>query len=144
MDPNYFHVDGERLYEVLLAIIVLSFILERALSLIFEHKAFVDKVSGKGIKEVIAFGLAFLVCRKWDFDAVSVMLVSETTNGLGQAITAGVIAGGSKSSLKLFQDVMHTYSSSEKARREAAAPVVAVQVTSTTTEEVKVKKEGEK
>jgi hypothetical protein len=114
MDPNYFNVDGERLYEVLLAIVVLSFVLERALSLIFEHKIFVEKLAGKGIKEVIAFAVAFIVCRKWDFDAVSVMLVSETTNGLGHAITAGVIAGGSKSSVKLFHDVMGTYSSAEK------------------------------
>ncbi len=37
MDPNLFHIDWDRLFEVLLAIIVLAFFLERAPALLFEH-----------------------------------------------------------------------------------------------------------
>jgi hypothetical protein len=38
MDPNLFHIDLERLFEVLMAIVVLSFFVERALSLLFGHR----------------------------------------------------------------------------------------------------------
>jgi hypothetical protein len=119
VDPNLFHVDGERLYEALLAIVVLSFFVERALALVFEHRFFVDRLSGKGVKEFIAFGAALATCINWDFDAVSVILVSEKTSRLGHVITAAVIAGGSKASVKFFQDVLGASSSAEKERKAA-------------------------
>lgn len=106
MDPNLFHVDFERMAEVLVTMIVLSFFLERALSLVFEHKYLSPFFTRTGIKELIAFGLAFLICNKWDLDAVSIIITTDHTSLLGMAITAGVIAGGSKASIKLFHDVM--------------------------------------
>jgi hypothetical protein len=106
MDPNLFHLDWDRLSEVLTVIVVLAFILERALALLFEQKIFVDKFSGRGVKEPIAFVVALLVCWKWNFDALSMTLLTDKTNLIGEIITAGVIAGGSKGSLKLFRDVM--------------------------------------
>ena len=42
MDPNLFHIDMGRLFEVLVGIIVLSFFLERALAVIFEHRAWTE------------------------------------------------------------------------------------------------------
>lgn len=121
MDPNLFHVDWDRLFEVLIAIIVLSFFLERGLALLFENRAFVNKFQGKGIKEPIAFVLAFVICWRWDFDAVSIVILSESTTLLGKAITAGIIAGGSKASIKLFHDVMKVKSSAKKEYEEAKA-----------------------
>ena len=118
MDPNLFRIDMERLFEVLLAIIVLAFFVERALALVFEHRLYVIRVQGKGLKEVISFLLAFLVCRYWDFDAVSVILVSESTSLLGQVVTAGIIAGGSKASIALFQDLMKARSTVAKVYAE--------------------------
>jgi hypothetical protein len=79
---------------------------------------FVEKLGGGGLKEVLAFGLAFTICRLWDFDAVSVVVLSERTTGLGHAITAGVIAGGSKASIKLFHDVFGAVSSAQKKKTE--------------------------
>lgn len=111
MDPNLFRVDWEQIIEVLAAVIVMAFVVERALALLFEHRLFVRAFENKGYKELIAFGLALLICTRWDFDIVSVVLSAETTSLLGQAITAGVVAGGSKASLKLFRDVL-------KVRRE--------------------------
>src|SRR5690606_10776099 len=105
MDPNLFRIDGEQLFEVLVAIIVMSFFIERALALVFENRWFVERLAGKGLKEVIAFGLAFAICRRWDFDAVSVVILAEKTNALGHAVTAAVVAGGSKASIRLFHDV---------------------------------------
>lgn len=119
MDPNLFHVDWERLLEVLIAIIVLSFFLERALALIFESRAYVNKLQGKGYKEPVAFLLAFLICWRWDFDAVSIVILSESTTLLGQGITAGIIAGGSKASIKLFQELMNVKSSATREYEKA-------------------------
>ena len=45
MDPNLFHVDMQRLFEALTAIIVLSFFLERTLALLFEHRLWVAHVT---------------------------------------------------------------------------------------------------
>lgn len=105
MDPNLFHIDWEQLGEVLTAVIVLSFLIERALALVFEHRLYVKYLGNRGFKEFVAFGFAFLICYRWDFDAVSVLLSAEKTTLVGVIITAGVIAGGSKASIKLFHDV---------------------------------------
>lgn len=98
MDPNLFFVDWERLAEVLIAIIVLSFMLERACSVLFEHRLFIKLFGGKGVKEVIALALAYFVCQRWDVDAISMIVLTDQTSRVGELITAGVIAGGSKAS----------------------------------------------
>lgn len=119
MDPNLFHLDWDRLMEVLTAIVVLSFILERALALLFEHRVFVDKLASQGLKEPIAFMLALLVCWKWQFDAISMTVLSDKTSFIGEAITAGIIAGGGKGALRLFRDVLKMESPRAKQVREA-------------------------
>lgn len=153
MDPNYFNMDFGRVSEVLLAIVVLSFIIERALSILFESRFFIENVEYKvtrskteelfseptsatasapsgtsfepivkverkapsGIKEVIALAVAIGVCYFWKFDALSVIMPvhpKETWQGI--LITAAVVAGGSKASLKLFADWMDIRSSATK------------------------------
>jgi len=107
MDPNLFHVDWDRLMEVMAMVVVLSFILERALALLFEHRLFVLSFGARGgIKEPIAFAVALMVCWKWDFDVLSVLLLSEQTTRVGTVVTAALIAGGSKASLRLFRDFL--------------------------------------
>lgn len=106
MDPNLFHLDWERTLEAMTAIVVLSFVLERALAMIFDNYYFIKRFRETPAKEIIAFGVALLVCMYWDFDAISVMILKETTTFPGKLITAGVIAGGSKGSVKLFRDVL--------------------------------------
>ena len=120
-DPNLFAIDGERLAEVLLAIIVLSFFIERALALVFEHRAFSRKLARRGLKEPLALLVSFVVCRYWDFDALSVLFVKEHTLFWGHLITAAVVAGGSKASTKLFRDVMGVMSHAEKERQKVEA-----------------------
>ena len=122
MDPNLFHIDWDRLAEVLVVVTVLAFFLERALALIFEHKYYVTKLKDTGLKEPIAFVAALVVCWTWDFDALSMVLLREKITFFGQIITAAVIAGGSKASLKLFKDVMKMRSGAElQLEKEAAA-----------------------
>jgi hypothetical protein len=106
MDPNLFHLDWERTFEVLAAIVVLSFFVERALALVFEHRAFVRAFERRGVKEPIAFLVALAVCLYWDFDAVSMIVLREKASLAGEVLTAGVIAGGSKGAIKLFRGVL--------------------------------------
>ena len=53
MDPNLFHVNFARLLEVLAMLVVLSMILERALSILFESRFFIELTeSGAVLKEM--------------------------------------------------------------------------------------------
>src|SRR5262249_34708862 len=114
-DPNLFHLDWERVGEVLATVVVLAFVLERALSLLFEHRFFLKNFGGKGVKEVIAAVVAVVVCARWNFDAISMIVLTDRTTFLGELLTGMVIAGGSKASLKLFHDVFDVRSSAHEA-----------------------------
>lgn len=120
MDPSLFRVDWEVLAEILAAIVVLSFFIERALSLVFEHRAFVKHLGKNGIKEPIAFLVSLGVVKYWSFDALSILFHSDTTTWWGYAVTAAIVAGGSKASIKLFHDVIGAKSNAMKmAAKEA-------------------------
>jgi hypothetical protein len=118
MDPNLFHVDWERVFEVLVAIVILAFLLERALALLFETRWFVDHLQGKNLKEAIAFVVGIAVCLFWDFDAVSMIFLKENVTVGGAVITGAIVAGGSKASIKLFRDVLGFMSSAEDERQK--------------------------
>ena len=86
------------------------------------------------LKEFIAFAVAFVICWRWDFDAVSMIVLTDETTRVGEAVTAAVIAGGSKGSIKLFRDWLKFRSSAwvdvqcEKGRmtrEEAGRPAAA-------------------
>ena len=114
MDPNLFHLDWDRTLEVLSAVVVLSLLIERALAPLFESRWLVKKLDKKSLKEAIAYVVALVVCVKWQIDAISMTVLSEHTSYVGEAVTAGVIAGGSKGSIKLFRDVLGFKSSAYK------------------------------
>ncbi len=105
-DPNLFHLDWDRTFEVVATIALVAVMIERALSLIFENRAFVTRLQGSPVKEVIAFAVSAAVCVWWHFDAVSTILLTDHTSYPGELITAAVVAGGSKGSVKLFRDVL--------------------------------------
>jgi len=116
MDPNLFRIDWSKLLEVLAVVVVLSFVVERALAIVFEHRYFIDKFGRLNLKEAIAFALALAICRHWDFDLLSIVLSSEKTSLLGQIVTAAVIAGGSKAAIKLFHDVIDVKSGAARSK----------------------------
>ncbi|MFQ5640193.1 MAG: hypothetical protein ACE5IR_19610 [bacterium] len=124
MDPNLFYIDWARLFEALSAIVVLAFLIERALSLLFESRFFINRAQGKNLKELIAFGTGVLVCWYWDFDAVSIIFLKENVTVYGAVITGAVVAGGSKASVKLFRDILG-FKSTAEAARQAKIQVVA-------------------
>ena len=103
---------------------VLSFVVERALAIVFENHWYITYLGKSELKELIAFAVSFLICRHWQFDIVSIVLLSDTTSVLGEVVTAALISGGSKASLKFFHDVIGVRSSADLQRqrkqREAA------------------------
>ena len=128
MTTDLFHIDYGRLMEVLITIVVLSFVLERALAVVFEHRWFIlwaegtpeQPINRKGLKEIIASVVCVLFVWWQDFDAVSIILQSsEVPTLFGIVITGLIIAGGSKASTGLFRDVLGFMSSAEKARQGA-------------------------
>lgn len=106
MDPSAFRIDWEVLTEVLISIVVLAFFIERALSLAFEHRWFVKKLSKSGLKEPIAFLVSLAIVRYWNFDALGIVFHADVTTWWGHLVTAAIVAGGSKASVKLFQDIL--------------------------------------
>ena len=118
IDPNMFALNWDVVFEVLVTIVLLAFILERALAVLFESHLFVQMderrgEQGKGsYKPLIAFVLAAVGCIVWQFDALSITLLKENVTILGAIITGGVVAGGSKGAMKLFHDVMDVKSGS--------------------------------
>ena len=126
MDPNLFYLNYERLFEVLITIVIFSFFVERALSVLFESRAFIKMYDSsnkrKGLKEVIAVVVSIAVCIYWKLDAMSVIMVShEEMTMAGYILTGAIVAGGSKASIKLFRDMMGFMSSAEKERQDLKA-----------------------
>ena len=119
MDPNLFYLDFESLLEVLAALVILSFFLERALAVLFESRSFVKNISSKdkGFKELIAFSVSVIVCYFWKFDVFSIIFVRDSTTILGVILTGGIVAGGSKASIKLFKDFLGIMSTVEAERK---------------------------
>lgn len=117
-DPTLFGIDWSMVLEVLTVIIVLSFLVERALAPLFESRWFLirevrrNEANRKGsYKPLIAVILSAAVCYIWQFDAISIIFHREHMTVFGAFVTGAVIAGGSKASIKLFHDVLNVKSS---------------------------------
>lgn len=134
MDPNLFHIDYERLVEVLITLVVFSFFVERALAVIFESRPFINRLarpgtgsvpsSMNGIKELIAIVVSIAVCAYWKFDALTILLVSDNALTFpgslpGYVVTGAIVAGGSKASVAFFHDVLGFMSTAERERAAA-------------------------
>jgi len=116
MDPNLFYLNWDLLFEVLISIIFLSFIVERALAWLFESQFYINRLGGRGLKEIIAFALSVGVCYFVDFDALSILFQRNETHLFGLFITGAVVSGGSKASIKLFKEVWDSMSDAERKR----------------------------
>ncbi|MGB2696304.1 MAG: hypothetical protein WBD28_00425 [Candidatus Zixiibacteriota bacterium] len=116
MDPNLFVLDGGRVFEVLVAVVVMAFLIERALSVVFESRLFIRYAKDKGLKEILAVAAGVVVCWIWQFDALSIIFVKEKVTPFGLVVTGFIVAGGSKAAIKLFKDVMGFMSTAERER----------------------------
>lgn len=115
MDPNLFHLDWDRVWEVVAAVAVLAVLLERALAVLFEHRAFIARFDKAGVKEPIAYAASLFVCWYWDFDAISAIILRDQNSWPGYLLTAGIVAGGSKGSQKLFTELLGVRSKAAEA-----------------------------
>jgi hypothetical protein len=124
LDPTLFAVNWDVVFEVLVMIVVLAFVMERALAQLFESKLYIQleaRREGSNAKSLIAFLAGAGGCYLWQFDVLSIILQREEMTVLGAILTGAVIAGGSKASLKLFQDVMDVKSSAHRRSGEATS-----------------------
>jgi len=69
------------------------------------------------LKELLAFLLGVTICWMWEFDAVSIIMLTEHTKLVGMVVTAAVVAGGTKGSIALFQGVLGFMSTAAKERQ---------------------------
>lgn len=84
---------------------VLSILLERSLSVIFEHRIYQDLFNKWHIKEIVAFWTAYCICNWCKFDIYACIFAIPTST-FGTILTALAVGGGAKGSIKLFQDVL--------------------------------------
>jgi len=99
-------VNTSAILDSLMLVTIFAIILERSLALVFEQKRISRVLKGKGLKEIIAFFVCFAVCKLWEIDVISSIMSLPEGKTLGFILTAAAIAGGSKASIKLFQDVI--------------------------------------
>ena len=101
--------NGDDMFKILWFITALAFMLERALAVLFEHRWWLkirEKFHLKGIKEIIAVLVAYGVCCWAQFDALAIMFRKDEPTTITLLLTAMIIAGGSKGSVKLMQDYL--------------------------------------
>lgn len=98
-------MDWQTVISVISFIAVLAILIERSLSMIFEHPLYKRLAGDLRIKEVIALSVSFVVCYAWGYDAFA-KLFSGPDSLFGYILTALAVAGGSKGSLVLFRDIL--------------------------------------
>ena len=118
MDPALFRIDWEVLTEALVTLIVLSFFVERAVAVVVEHRVFVEKLEKKGVKEVLALVASYAVVQGVQFDIFAIVFHLDNVSRWGFFMTAAIVAGGSKASVKLFQDILNIKSNALRARAD--------------------------
>ena len=114
MDPTLFGINGDVVFELLAMIVIISMFVERPLSVIFGWRLVAPRIEGRGIKEPIALVLGLVVVWYYKIDAMAILLSEPTNSWPGYFITAGIIAGGSKGSIKLFRDFLGWRTSTEE------------------------------
>jgi len=98
--PNW-----QNILETLAILSIVSIFVERSLSLLFEHKTLGKKLTGK--KEIIAYALSLGICYMYNFDAMGSILPTESPRIIGFFLTAAVVSGGSKASLRMLWKIKH-------------------------------------
>lgn len=103
--------DGQQFEQVLANItiafvlmVVVAIVVERSLSVIFGYKYYSQFLGGKGLKVPITLAVCYAICTGYPFDAVAIMFSNGPTL-LGELITAGFLAGGSKKIAETFGDI---------------------------------------
>jgi hypothetical protein len=129
------------LIQALFQLVILSLMLERGLSFVFEIRLapprgfspgkrtkadektypMIAEVLGAGLKALITYVVSAGLCFAFGFDVFKFIFTDGKTLGpvLDIFLTAAVVAGGSAGAIKLFQDVLGLSKTARDAAREA-------------------------
>jgi hypothetical protein len=100
------NIDSE-LLSALFRLVLLSIFVERALSVVFEWKAWSQVLTDKNLKAPIAVAVSILVCIMLPFDVLRLFVTDNAPSTyFGAVFTGMIVAGGSAGSIKLFQDML--------------------------------------
>jgi hypothetical protein len=110
---------------VLLKLVFLSMVLERALVILFEWRWYEKYLSRKGFKIPITYIVAWIICNQLKFDVFAAIFnprdPESAFSDIGVFLTAAVLAGGSAGAITLFQVVLRM-SKSARAQMLGQAP----------------------
>ena len=139
VQPEWF----EGVIGALFQLVILSFLIERALYFVFDYSRWRDKIEGKGVRAPVAFLVSWLICWWHDFDAFAPVLDPEGATQLGIFLTALVVAGGSAAAIKLFQDVLGFGRTAQEELRKLRQERGAAELAKIEAEKKKVQAEAE-
>ncbi|HVZ81836.1 MAG TPA: hypothetical protein VHE12_13700 [bacterium] len=103
MQPDFFEADYGQLTEAIFVVVLLSFVIERVLAVVFEHALYKKYLDGRGLSAPLAVALSFVVCWKFHFDLLAILFKAQAAGGGGTLLTAMLISGGSKGTMALMQ-----------------------------------------
>jgi hypothetical protein len=96
--------------DALIKVVVLAFLVERALAIIFDMKWIAPRLERGDLKPFIAIVVSITACFLLRIDALSPLAPDlaepERLGRIGYFLTGLVVAGGSAGAVKLFQDVL--------------------------------------
>ena len=95
-----------QILDLMFRLIIVAVLLERGLSVLFEHRLFLRTLSGLGLEEVITLAGSVAVCRYGSFDLLAVLFRMAEPSLFGVFASAVIIVGFSKMSTKLFGEVL--------------------------------------
>ena len=100
---------------VLLKLVILSMLLERAMIILFEWRWYEKFLGGRGLKVPITYIVAWTICTTLEFDAfLTIIEPGQAATNMGMYLTAAVLAGGSAGAITLFQNVLRMTKSAQK------------------------------
>ena len=106
LDPNNY----ADLLGALALVVILSLVLERALSVFFEWGLWKDWLERKKLLAPLSYAAAYAVCAANHFDLFAIIFRKPegwvSALDFGTFATAAVVAGGSKGAILLFQGVL--------------------------------------
>lgn len=103
-------MEWEPVVNELVKVVVLAFLVERALAVIFDMERVEPKLEHRDLKPVIAVAASIALCYGLEINVVGKLApgapLANNLEWLGIAVTGLVVAGGSAGAVKLLQDVL--------------------------------------
>lgn len=104
-------MNWEPIVNELIKVVLLAFMVERGLAVIFDMERVEPALARKDLKPVIAMVVSVALCYGLKIDVIGKLAsqgaaLSGSLEWLGYGLTGLVVAGGSAGAVKLFQDVL--------------------------------------